>query len=41
MFEGDNPDKIVPPGNTIGEEVEDELPLNKEDKGDARFCSAV
>ena len=29
----------IPPGPKIG--IEDELPLNKEDKGDARFCSAV
>ena len=34
-------DKSPPAGPKIVDEVEDELPLNKEDKGDARFCSAV
>jgi len=43
MFETDNPDedKSCPPGPKIVDEVEDEPPLNKEDMGDARFCSAV
>jgi hypothetical protein len=42
MFESDDPDedKSCPPGPKM-DPVEDELPLNREDKGDARFCSAV
>jgi hypothetical protein len=40
----ENPDAAKPPSPGMGVPVvapEDELPPNAEDKGDARFCSAV
>ena len=43
MFESDDPEEKIgiPPGPKIVPEPDDEPPLNREDKGDARFCSEV